>query len=362
MSAPRPYTLVAELTYRCPLRCAYCSNPTEYAPARPELSTEDWLGVLEAAADLGVVQVHFTGGEPLLHSGLEALVERARTLDLYTNLITSAVTLDRPRLEAVRDAGLDHVQVSFQSLVGQTAREVAGLDAYAQKVAACRWAKELGLLLTINVVLHRDNICEAESFIRLAEELGADRLELAHTQLLGWALENRDALLPSKEAIESVREVAARAAARLEGKMTIASVLPDYWADRPRACMDGWARRFIVVAPDGLALPCHAARGLPLPFEDVRDRPLSEQWRNGAAFTAYRGEEWMKEPCRSCESRSRDHGGCRCQAFALAGDAREADPACAKAPAHGAVLEARGRTDLPGPRRTLRRLAIAPAD
>lgn len=343
--APRPYTLIAELTYRCPLRCAYCSNPVSAAGA-PALETEHWLRVLGEAEALGVVHVHFTGGEPLLRADLEALVARARALDLYTNLITSGVPLTRARLAGLRDAGLESVQLSLQGARGAEGDAVAGRACAAHKLEVAGWVKELGLPLTINVVLHRGNIDEVEEVVALAERLGADRLELAHAQYLGWALLNRAALLPGRDAVERARAAGALARERLRGRMEVISVLPDVHADRPRACMEGWGRRYLVVSPDGLALPCHAARDLPgLRFENVRERGLREIWERSAGFEAFRGEGWMQEPCRSCERRSIDFGGCRCQAFHLVGDAAAADPACRLSPRHDVIQRARSAAE-----------------
>lgn len=341
-AAERPYTLVAELTYRCPLRCVYCSNPLDWARHRDALATEDWLRVFREAEDLGVVQLHLSGGEPLLRRDLESLVEGARALDLYTNLITGAVPLTRERLAGLARRGLDGVQVSIQDVTAEASDRIAGRRVFDRKLEAMRWVKELGLPLTVNVVLHRDNLDHVPEVIALAESLGADRLELANTQYLGWALPNRRALLPTPEQLARARAVAAAARERLRGRMEVLFVLPDYYAARPKACMDGWGRRFIVVTPDGLALPCHAAHTLPgLRFDSVRDRALADIWYRSPAFEAFRGEAWMPEPCRSCDRRGLDFGGCRCQAFHLTGDPAVTDPACALSPHHHLVQEAR---------------------
>ncbi len=340
--AVRPYTLVAELTYRCPLRCVYCSNPLDYAGRGDRLSTDDWLRVFREAEDLGVVQLNLTGGEPLVRDDLEALVEGARALDLYTNLITSGIPLARERLERLRALGLDSVQVSVQDVTAAASDRVAGLRSYERKLEAARWVKELGMPLTLNTVLHRDNLDHVPDVIALAERLAADRVELANTQYVGWALANRRALLPTRAQLERAREAAGEARQRLRGRMEVLFVTPDYYSEFPKGCMDGWARRFIVVTPDGLALPCHAAHTLPgLAFDNVNERPLGEIWRDSAGFNAFRGEGWMPEPCRSCERRAVDHGGCRCQAFLLTGDAAATDPACSLAPAHGLIEAAR---------------------
>jgi PqqA peptide cyclase len=338
----RPYTLVAELTYRCPLRCSYCSNPTDWAKRRNELDTETWLRVFREAEDLGVVGLNLTGGEPILRRDLEELIAGARKLDLYTNLITSGIPLSRKRLEKFREAGLDNVQVSVQDVSAKASDRIAGLRSFDKKLEVCGWVKDLGMPLTLNVVLHRDNLEHVAEIIALAERLNADRLELANTQYLGWALINRRALLPTREQLDSARAVAAEARKRLRGRMELLFVTPDYYTDYPKSCMDGWGRRFIVVSPDGLALPCHAAHTLPgLKFENVREHGLAAIWSDSAGFNAFRGEGWMPEPCRSCDRRGVDFGGCRCQAYHLTGDAAATDPTCALAPTHGLVASAR---------------------
>ncbi len=338
----RPYTLVAEVTYRCPLRCAYCSNPLDYARRGDALGTATWQRVFAEAEALGVVTVNLTGGEPLLRADLEDLVASARALDLYVNLITSGIPLDRARLARLAEAGLDSVQLSIQDAGAAEADRMAGARAFERKLEAARWVRALGLPLTINTVLHRDNLARVGDVIALAESLGAERLELANAQYLGWALANRQALLPSRAALESARAVAAAARRRLAGRMEIVFVTPDYYAETPKACMDGWARRFIVVTPDGLALPCHAAHTIPrLQFPRVTETSLGEIWRDAPGFNAFRGEEWMAAPCRECPRRSLDYGGCRCQAFHLLGDAAATDPACALSPRHTVVVAAR---------------------
>jgi pyrroloquinoline quinone biosynthesis protein E len=337
-----PYTLIAELTYRCPLRCPYCSNPVELAAAAGELSTEVWCRVFGEAASLGVMAVHMTGGEPLARRDLEALVAGARAAGLYTNLITSGVPLSRERLSGLAAAGVDHVQLSVQDADADGADRVAGYPAFAHKLEVAAWVKAEGLPLTVNVVLHRDNLDRIEAIIALAERLGADRLELANTQYLGWALANREALLPTREQLDRAFAVASGARARLLGKMELIFVTPDYYASWPRPCMEGWARRYVHIAPTGLVLPCHAAHTLPgLTFESVRDRPLAAVWSEAPGLQRFRGQAWMPEPCASCPRKALDHGGCRCQAYALTGDAAAADPACSLSPAHGLVEAAR---------------------
>jgi pyrroloquinoline quinone biosynthesis protein E len=341
----RPLTLVAELTYRCPLRCLYCSNPVERAGATaPELSQAHWQTVLSDAETLGVVQVHFTGGEPLLRSELEALVAHARNLGLYSSLITSGLGLTRERLQQLLAAGLDHVQVSIQGMSDADGVQIAGRAGLTQKLRVMEWVRELELPLTINVVLHRHNIEQIPELIDLAERLGAERLELANSQYLGWALANRDYLLPDDAQIERAREQANAAKQRLRGRMELLFVLPDYHAGVVRACMQGWASRYIVVSPDGMVLPCHQAHALPgLAFERVTERPLTEIWRDNPGLNQFRGESWMAEPCRSCERRGQDFGGCRCQAFQLTGRMDATDPACKLAPDHDLILRARDK-------------------
>jgi pyrroloquinoline quinone biosynthesis protein E len=345
-SEARPYTLVAELTYRCPLRCPYCSNPLEYARHSAELDTETWLRVFREAEELGVVQLNLTGGEPLVRDDLERLVEGARGLDLYTNLITSGVPVTRERLARLRALGLDGVQLSIQDVTPQASDRIAGLRSFERKLEVAAWVKEVGFPLTLNIVLHRLNLDHVADVIALAERLGADRLELANTQYLGWALVNRRALLPSRAQLEGAREVAAAARSRLRGRMEVVFVLPDYYGEFPKACMDGWGRRFLVIAPDGLVMPCHAAYAIPgLDFERARDRALGDIWRDSPGLNAFRGEAWMPEPCRSCDRRSVDFGGCRCQAYALTGDAAATDPVCRLAPRHAVVEAARAEAD-----------------
>jgi PqqA peptide cyclase len=358
----RPYTLVAELTYRCPLRCVYCSNPLDYGRHADELDTAAWLRVLREAEELGVVQLHLTGGEPLVRDDLEALITEARRLDLYTNLITSGIPLRRERLARFRALGLDNVQISIQDTEAAASDRIAGRRSFDRKLVVAGWVKELGFPLTLNTVLHRENLDRVAEVIALAERLGADRLELANTQYLGWALPNRAALLPTQAQLARAREVAARARDRLRGRMEVLFVTPDYYTDLPKACMDGWGRRFIVLSPDGLALPCHAAHTLPgLRFDSVRDRPLGEIWRDSPGFRAFRGEAWMPEPCRSCDRRGTDFGGCRCQAFHLTGEAAATDPTCYLSPDHALIEAARQAAAEASPAPFVYRSSRAPA-
>jgi pyrroloquinoline quinone biosynthesis protein E len=346
----RPYTLIAELTYRCPLRCPYCYNPVDYSRHSNELPTDDWLRVFKEAEALGVVQLHLTGGEPLARRDLELLVQGARTVGLYTNLITSGIPLTRERLCALRDAGLDNVQLSVQDVDEDRSDRIAGYQSFRTKLEVARWVKAERLPLTLNVVLHRQNLDRVEEVVALAESLNADRLELANTQYHGWALKNRDQLLPTRVQLERAREAATAAKPRLHGIMELAFGPPDFAAEWPPACLEGWGRRFINITPNGLMLPCHAAHTISgLKFENVRELPMDEIWHRSPSFNLFRGEGWMSEPCRSCPRRTIDFGGCRCQAFHLTGNAATTDPACSLSPDHSLIEAARARVgELPG--------------
>lgn len=335
----RPLGLLAELTHRCPLSCPYCSNPTRYGPVAEELSGDEWRRVFEEAGELGVLHVLLSGGEPLLRADLADLVMSARRAGLYTNLITSGLGLTPRRAEGLREAGLDSVQISLQADEQGTADRIAGMPAHAAKLRAARLVRELGLPLTINVVIHRHNIDRVESIIQLAESLGAHRLELANVQFYGWAFRNRDGLLPTVAQIDRAESIAAEAGTRLKGRMTILYVRPDYFGDRPKACMSGWSRRYLTVDPVGDVLPCPTAREIPgLRFDNVRHRSLDRIWAESDAFNRFRGTGWMPEPCQSCDRREVDFGGCRCQAALLTGDASATDPACSLSP-HRDLLE-----------------------
>ena len=346
-----PLALLAELTHRCPLRCPYCSNPLALERAGAELDTETWQRVLGEAAAMGVLQVHFSGGEPLARRDLAALVGHATEAGLYGNLITSGIGLDAARMAALVEAGLEHVQLSLQDADPAQGDRIAGLaGAQAQKRQAARLVIEAGLPLTVNAVVHRQNLDRLGDMIELALTLGADRLEVAHVQYYGWALRNRAALLPSREQLDRATADVDAARARLKGVLTIDYVVPDYYARRPKACMGGWGRRFLNVTPAGKVLPCHAAETLPgLRFPNVAEASLAAIWQQDPAFERFRGTAWMPEPCRSCERREIDWGGCRCQAFALTGDATRTDPACALSPDHALLAEARGEAADAGP-------------
>ena len=345
MSAPGlPYALLAELTHRCPLGCPYCSNPVELARAGGELTTDEWKRVIDEAAALGVLQIHFSGGEPTVRRDLAALIGHASAAGLYGNLITSAVLLDEQRIAEFAAGGLKHVQISFQDAIADDADRIAGFAGHDKKLKAARLVRAAGLALTANLVVHRQNLDRLEALLALAVELDARRIEVAHVQYHGWALKNRAALMPTRAQVERAGAVVAAARERLRGIAVIDYVAPDYYARRPKACMGGWARQFITVTPDGSVLPCQAAQSIAgLAFESVRERGLAEIWDSSPAFARFRGTDWMAEPCRSCDRREVDWGGCRCQAFALAGDAAATDPACALSPGHAAILAAAER-------------------
>jgi PqqA peptide cyclase len=347
----KPFGLLAELTYGCPLHCPYCSNPLELAAYRDELTTSEWRRVLTEARDLGVLQLHLSGGEPLLRRDLAEIVRCAAELGLYTNLITSALGLTRRRAEQLRDAGLDHVQISVQADESATSDRIAGTPSFERKLVAARMVKELGWPLTLNVVLHRHNIDRIAGILALAEELGADRIELANTQYYGWALRNRDALLPSRAQLERAEVVVRAAHERLQGRMEVVYVLPDHYERYPKPCMGGWGRRQLTVVPNGDVLPCPTAHTLPLPRVSVRQHSLAWIWERSEAFQRFRGTDWMPDPCRSCERREIDFGGCRCQAFQLTGDAARTDPVCHLSPDHDVVVAAvRAANEVPRPR------------
>jgi pyrroloquinoline quinone biosynthesis protein E len=349
---PAPIGLLAELTHRCPLRCPYCSNPHELEKRSAELPTETWLRVLDEAAELGVLHVHLSGGEPTARADIVEITAHCARLGLYSNLITSGVGAAFGKLDALAEVGLDHVQLSVQGAEPATAERIGGMPgAHAQKLAFAERVRELGLALTLNAVIHRGNIAEVEAMIDLALAMGARRLEIAHAQYYGWGLLNRAALMPARADV--VRSIAAVDAARkrLAGRLVIDLVVPDYYARYPKACAGGWGRRLINVTPSGRALPCHAAETIPdLAFWSVAEHALRDIWHHSPAFNAFRGTGWMSEPCRSCNRREQDWGGCRCQALALAGDAAATDPACALSPFHAtmrATAEEEAAAELP---------------
>ncbi|WP_346909240.1 pyrroloquinoline quinone biosynthesis protein PqqE [uncultured Roseibium sp.] len=328
--------MLAELTHRCPLQCGYCSNPLELLKADRELATEVWLDAFEQAADLGILQVHLSGGEPTLRRDLEDLIAGLAARGVYTNLITAAVTLSRERIARLAEAGLDHVQISFQGARPETTERIGYYkNAHEKKRQAAGWVKDAGLPLTVNAPIHKLNITEVPEFVDLALDLGAQRLEIANVQYYGWAYLNRSVLMPDYDAVMRQVDFVEKTREELTGILNIDFVTPDYYADYPKPCMGGWGADAFVITPDGKVLPCHAAQSIPsLTFDSVTEKPLKEIWEKSEAFNRYRGFDWMPEPCRSCERREIDFGGCRCQAFALTGDAAATDPTCIKSPFH----------------------------
>jgi len=338
-SLPAPLGLLAELTHRCPLGCPYCSNPLVLDKRDDELDAATWSRVFREASALGVLQVHLSGGEPAARRDLPEIVEAARKAGLYSNLITSAVGLTPQTLGVLADVGLDHVQISIQDSDEVSADHIAGYKgASARKRALAGEVVKLGLLLTINMVVHRANIGRIESMVDLAVSLGASRVEIAHVQYYGWALKNRAALMPSRAQVEAAVRQVELLRQKHHGRIVIDAVVPDYYARFPKPCVGGWGRRSLNVTPMGRVLPCHAAEVIPgLEFWNVREHSLADIWRASPAFLAFRGTDWMQEPCKSCERREQDFGGCRCQALLITGDARAADPVCHLSPHHALV-------------------------
>ncbi|ARO15493.1 Pyrroloquinoline quinone biosynthesis protein E [Ketogulonicigenium robustum] len=335
-----PLAVLAELTHRCPLQCGYCSNPIQLEQASREMTTEQWVSAMTQMADLGVLQIHFSGGEPTVRKDLEALVQHASEVGLYSNLITSGVMMTRDRMFRLADAGLSHVQVSIQGATGQMSDLIGGFkNALPRKHDTATWTLEAGLALTVNAVVHRQNLPELPQIIEKALEWGASRLEVANVQYYGWALKNRQALMPSFAQLEETTQIVEEARARLKGVLEIDYVIPDYYAARPKQCMGGWGRQFFNISPSGHVLPCHAAETITeLRFDSLKERSLEWIWHNSDAMNCYRGTDWMPEPCKSCAFKEIDFGGCRCQAYALAKDAGATDPACAKSPLHDSIF------------------------
>jgi pyrroloquinoline quinone biosynthesis protein E len=337
----QPQALIAEVTHRCPLHCVYCSNPLEMQRRSAELATNEWGSIFAQAGALGVLQLHLTGGEPLARTDLPDLIRTGRASGLYVNLITSGVGLDQARLDSLLEAGLDHVQLSFQDTEEATANEFAGARTHALKLRIAEIIRNRPVAFTLNIVVHRRNLHHLEEMIAFAEQSGAQRLEIANVQYYGWALKNREALLPTREQLKRSVEILEAARDRLKGRLRIEFVLPDYYAKYPKPCMNGWGHSLMLIDPAGRVMPCHAAPVIPgMEFANVRDHALRWIWEESPAFTRFRGEDWMPQPCRSCDRRERDFGGCRCQAFLLTGDAAATDPVCILAPAHGLVEEA----------------------
>lgn len=343
-----PLALIAEITHRCPLHCVYCSNPMQLSAAGSELSTEQWIRVFRQSGQLGMLHAHFTGGEPLARTDLTELIAAARAAGLYTNLITSGIGLNEQRLQLLLDAGLDHIQVSFQDSREDAANWIAGAKAHAHKIELSRAIRKHKIAFTVNLVVHRQNLDHLAEMIAFIEQLQPERIEIAHTQYYGWALANRAALMPTRAQVENAVAVIADAENRLSGRIRIDSVVPDYYAKYPKACMGGWGRRLMLVNPSGRVLPCHAAEVLPgMSFESVREKSLEWIWQESESFRKFRGEEWLPVPCRGCDRRVEDFGGCRCQAFLLTGNEKATDPACSLAPEHhlveSAVLQANSK-------------------
>ncbi len=336
-----PRWLLAELTYSCPLQCPYCANPIDFARIKSELNTEDWLRVLSEARAMGAVQLGFSGGEPLVRPDLTELVKHARQLGYFSNLITSGYGMTEAKIVELKEAGLDHIQVSIQSPEKTLNDELAGTESYDHKKEVARLVKKNGYPMVLCVVIHRKNIHQMHDILAMASDLGADYLELANTQYYGWAHLNRDQLLPTKEQFVEAESIAQAYKEKVKGKMKIYYVVPDFYEDRPKACMNGWGTTFLTIAPDGTALPCHSARELPgLDCPNVKDMSVHDIWHHSAAFNHFRGFEWMKEPCRSCPEKTKDFGGCHCQAYLLTGDMHNTDPACSLSPDRQRVYDA----------------------
>ena len=338
----RPLALLAELTYRCPLQCPYCSNPLELGRYRQELDTDTWRRVFREAAELGVIQLHLSGGEPLVRRDIIDLVREARRLGLYSNMSTGATVVDEAMLDRLREAGLDHLQVSLLDTDPESNDYLAGARSFDRKRDAVLGAKQRGFPVTLNVVLHRQNLDRIDKILALALEWKVDRIELAHTQYTGWAFRNRAALMPTRAQVERADAAVARVRDTVDAsRLDILHVVPDYFEDRPKACLQGWGSVFMAVAPDGCVLPCQTAREIQgLEFPNVRDSSLHDIWFDAPVFQRFRGTDWMPEPCRSCDRREIDFGGCRCQAFLMTGDPSATDPVCSLSPQHHLVGEA----------------------
>ena len=335
----KPLWLLAELTYRCPLQCPYCSNPLDIAQYKDELTTEQWITVLQQARRMGAAQLGFSGGEPLVRPDLEILIAEARRLGYYSNLITSGVGMDEARVAAFKEAGLDHIQISFQASDEDLNNYLGGSASFEHKYAMARVVKKYEYPMVLNIVIHRQNIDQIEDIIKMTIDLKADYVELASTQYYGWSKLNAAGLLPTREQLARAERIAHEYQDRLKGQMKILYVVPDYYETRPKACMNGWGSVFLTIAPDGSALPCHAARQLPgFSFPNVKTQSIESIWNDSDAFNRFRGDDWMQEPCRSCPEKGKDFGGCRCQAFMLTGDATNADPVCDKSPHHARLV------------------------
>jgi pyrroloquinoline quinone biosynthesis protein E len=343
-----PLWLLAEVTYKCPLHCVFCYNPVDYARYGEELATEDWVRVLRQGRELGATQLGFSGGEPLMRDDLEIMVREARTLGYYSNLITSGIGLNEKRIAAFKEGGLDHIQLSFQDSTREMNDFLSSTRTFDLKQKVAKLIKKYDYPMVLNCVLHRHNIDHVQQILEMAEAMEAEYVELANTQYYGWAYVNRDNLLPTRDQLKRAEEVTNRFRERVGNKMRIFFVVPDYYEERPKACMNGWGALFLTVTADGLALPCHEARMLPgLEFPNVRDHDLRWVWYDSPGFNAYRGDSWMKEPCRSCPDKVKDFGGCRCQAYMLTGDATNTDPVCGLSPQHHLVTDVVERAQQP---------------
>ena len=346
-----PLWLLAEVTYKCPLHCVFCYNPVDYTRYGEELSTDDWLRVLRQGRELGSTQLGFSGGEPLVRDDLEIMVSEARKLGYYSNLITSGVGLNEKRIAAFKEGGLDHIQLSFQDSTREMNDFLSSTKTFALKQKVAKLIKQYDFPMVFNCVLHRHNIDHVQQILEMAEAMDAEYVELANTQYYGWAYVNRDQLLPTREQLKRAEEVTNQFRERVGNKMRIFFVVPDYYEERPKACMNGWGALFLTVTADGLALPCHEARMLPgLAFPNVRDHDLRWIWYDSPGFNAYRGDSWMKEPCRSCPEKVKDFGGCRCQAYMLTGDAANTDPVCGLSPLHHLVTDVVDKAQTPAPK------------
>ncbi len=335
----KPLWLLAELTYRCPLQCPYCSNPLDIARVDKELDTDEWIRVLRESRAMGAMQLGLSGGEPLVRRDLAAIIAEARTLGYYSNLITSGVGMDGERVARFKQAGLDHIQISFQASDEELNDYLGGTQSFQHKLDMARAVKSQGYPMVLNIVIHRHNIDQIEDILRMTIDLQADYVELASTQYYGWSKLNVETLLPTRDQLEAAEAVAHRYQERMKDRMKIIYVVPDYYESRPKACMNGWGSIFLTIAPDGTALPCHAAAQLPgLSFPNVRDHTIEAIWSESDAFNRFRGFDWMQEPCRSCPEKTKDFGGCRCQAYMMTGDATAADPVCDKSPHHAELV------------------------
>ena len=344
-----PLWVNAEITYKCPLHCVFCYNPVDYAKTGPELTTDEWVKTLRQARELGAVQLGVSGGEPLMRDDCEQIIAEAGKLGYYVNLLTSGIGLTEKRIAAFKEGGLNQIQLSFQDSTKEMNDFLSSTKTFDLKSKAAKLIKQYDYPMVLNVVLHRMNIDHMQQILDMAEAIGADHVELANTQYYAWAMVNRDQLLPSQEQLVRAEAVTNKFREKIGSKMKLYFVVPDYYSNRPKKCMNGWGTTFLNIAPDGLAMPCHEARMLPgLNLPNVREHDLKWIWQDSPGFKAYRGDTWMKEPCRSCDEKEKDWGGCRCQAYMLTGDAANTDPVCDKSPKHDLVTKAVEKAQIPG--------------